>query len=82
MTYMLAHRQFLKQQLYSLRMESMTMIKQLTEFNKILNGLVNNQDEDNTLLLLCTIPRSFEHFKDTMLYAKELAIPWRKSKKC
>jgi len=72
----LAHRQFLKQQLYSFKMvESKTVMKQLTEFNKILVDLenieVHLEDEDKTLLLLCALLRSFESFKDTILYGKE-----------
>ena len=72
MTKSLAHRQFLKQQLYTFKMvESKTV----TEFNKILNDLENIEvqleDEDKAILLLCALPRSFEFFKDTMLYGKE-----------
>jgi len=76
MTKSLAHRQFLKQQLYSFKMvESKTVTEQLTEFNKILDDLENIEvqieDEDKTILLLCALPISFESFKDTMLYGKE-----------
>jgi len=75
----LAHRQFLKQQLYSFKMvESKTVIEQLTEFNKILDDLesieVQIEDEDKAILLLCALSRSFESFKDTMLYGKEGTI--------
>jgi len=42
MTKSLAHRQFLKQQLYSFRMvKSKAIMEQLTEFNKILDDLEN-----------------------------------------
>jgi len=75
----LAHRQCLKQQLYFYRMvESKPIMEQLTEFNKIFDDLanidVNLEDEDKTLHLLCSFPRSFENFKDAMLYGKEGTI--------
>ena len=76
MTKSLAHRQFLKQQLYSFKMvESKAITEQLAEFNKILDDLenieVNLEDEDKAILLLYALPRSFDSFKDTMLYGKE-----------
>jgi len=76
MTKSLAHRQFLKQQLYLFKMvESNAIIEQLTEFNKIFDDLenieVHLEDEDKAILLLCALPRSFESFKNTMLYGKE-----------
>jgi len=53
-------------------------MEQLTEFNKILDNLenidVHLEGEYNTILLLCALPRSFESFKDTMLYGKEGTI--------
>jgi len=79
MTKSLAHMQFLKQQLYSFKMvESKTVTEQLTEFNKILDDLeiieVKLEDEDKALLLFCALPRSFESFKDSMLYGKERTV--------
>jgi len=41
------------------------------KFNQILDDLVNIEakveDEDKALLFLCALPRSYEHFMDTML---------------
>jgi len=58
--------------------ESKIVMEQLTEFNKILDNLenidVHLEGEYNTILLLCALPRSFESFKDTMLYGKEGTI--------
>jgi len=49
--------------------------EQLTKLNKILDDLekivVNLEDEDKAILLLCALPRLFESFKHTMLYGKE-----------
>ncbi|XP_058747135.1 uncharacterized protein LOC131620136 [Vicia villosa] len=75
----LAHRLYLKQQLYSFRMgEKKSIIEQLMEFHKIIDDLknieMNIDDEDNALLLLSSLPRSFEHFKDALLYGNEDTI--------
>ena len=64
MTTSLAHRQFLKQQLYSFKMvESKVIMKQLMVYNKILDDLenidVHLEDEDKAILLMCALPRSF-----------------------
>ena len=56
MTKSLAHRQFLKQQLYSFKMvESKTIMEQLMEFNKILDDLENIEVhlEDAGALVVC-----------------------------
>jgi len=53
MTKSLAHRQFLKQQLYSYKMvESKAIIEQLTEFNQILDDLENIEDA-GALVVCC-----------------------------
>ncbi|MCH81718.1 cytochrome P450 [Trifolium medium] len=53
-------------------------MEQLTEFNKIIDDLmnidVNLEDEGKVLHLLCALSKSFEIFKDTMLYGKEDTI--------
>jgi hypothetical protein len=55
--------------------ESKAIMQNLTKFKKILDDLENIEvhldDEDKAILLLCALPRSFESFKDTMLYGKE-----------
>jgi len=55
--------------------ESKPISDQLAEFNKILDDLanieVNMENEDKALLLLCSLSKSFEHFKDAILYGKE-----------
>ena len=79
MTKSLAHRLCLKQNLYSLwMMENKFVLEQLIEIQKIIDDLDNIQvkieDQDNVLLLLSSLPRSFEHFNDDLLYNKECII--------
>lgn len=53
-------------------------MEQLTEFHKIINDLENIyvkiDVEDNAILLLISLPRSFEHFKDAFHYGKKGTI--------
>lgn len=55
--------------------ESKPIIEQLTKLNKILDDLekteVNVEDEDKSLLMLCSLLKSFENFKERILYEKE-----------
>ena len=58
MTKSLAHRQFLKQQLYSFKMaKSKSIMEQLTEFNKILDDLeiIEVHLEDVGALVVCCL---------------------------
>ena len=67
---------YLKQALYSFKMqEDRTMESQLDVFNKLILDLENIDvtidDEDQALLLLCALPKSFSHFKETLLCERE-----------
>ena len=50
----------------------------MVDFNKILDDLENIEvkleEEDKALLLLNSLPKSFEHFKDAILYGKDQDI--------
>lgn len=52
-----------------------TISEQIDDFNKITDDLVNIdvklEEDDKALLLLNAIPRSYDHFKDAMLYGRE-----------
>ncbi|KOM55736.1 hypothetical protein LR48_Vigan10g162800 [Vigna angularis] len=79
MTRSLAHRLCLKQQLYSFKMtDSRTIEEQLAEFSKIVDDLENIdvrlEDEDKAVILLNALPRTFEHFRDALLYGKDQVI--------
>ncbi|WVZ11552.1 hypothetical protein V8G54_016082 [Vigna mungo] len=79
MTRSLAHRLCLKQQLFSFKMsESRTIEEQIAEFSKIVDDLENIEvkleDEDKAVILLNALPRTFEHFRDALLYGKDQVI--------
>ena len=76
MTKSLVNRLYLKQALYSFKMiEDKVLAEQLDMFNKLILDLENIDvkidDEDQALLLLCALPRSHAHFKETLLYGRE-----------
>ena len=76
MTKSLANHLYLKQALYSFKMqEDINVESQLDVFNKLILDLENIDvtidDEYQTLLLLCALPKSSSHFKETLLYGRE-----------
>lgn len=76
LTKTLANRLHLKQRLFMLRMSEGTSIKSHVDvFNSILMDLENLdikvEDEDQALLLLCSLPPSYKHFRETLIYGRD-----------
>ncbi|GJV01111.1 hypothetical protein Tco_1334680 [Tanacetum coccineum] len=67
---------YLKKKLYKFDMPARRKISEyIDEYNKIVLDLANVEvkfeDEDLALLLLTSLPASYEHFVDTLLYGRE-----------
>ncbi|KAH9762947.1 hypothetical protein KPL70_001004 [Citrus sinensis] len=72
----LAKRLYMKRKLYTFSMkEGTTMRDHVDEFNKLILDLENVnvmlEDEDRALILLSSLPDSYEHFVDTLLYGRQ-----------
>jgi hypothetical protein len=72
----LTNRLFLKQRLYTLRMQEGTpLCDHLDYFNRIILDMKNIDikvdDEDQALILLCSLPDSFDNFVNSMLYGRD-----------
>ncbi|KAL5795047.1 hypothetical protein ACOSP7_003641 [Xanthoceras sorbifolium] len=70
----LTNKLYKKQCLYSLRMSEGTSLgSHIDEFEYLIMDLQNLdvEDEDQALLLLCSLPSSYRHFRETMLYGKD-----------
>ncbi|GKA12355.1 retrotransposon protein, putative, ty1-copia subclass [Tanacetum coccineum] len=76
MTKSLANKLYLNKKLYTFYMlAGRKIFEHIDEFNKIVLDLANIEvkfeDEDLALLLLTSLPASYEHFVDTLLYGCE-----------
>ena len=70
---------YLKKQLYGLRMnEETTVFEHLNFFNKVISELlpvdVKIDEKDKALILLSSLPESYNLIVTTMLYGKETLI--------
>jgi len=78
MTKSLSNKLYLKKQLYWLRSTKEPRCWHLI-FNKVINELLALDikiDEDKALILLSSLPQSYDHITTTMLYGKETFILW------
>ena len=72
----LSNKLYLKKELYSLRMsESTDMLQHLSKFNSLISQLlqfkVTFDDEDKAILLLASLPSSYENLMTTLLYGND-----------
>ena len=80
MTKNLSNKLYLKKQLYELRMtEGTTVLEHLNFFNKVISELLIvdvkiDEEKALMLILLSSLPESFDHIVTTMLYGKETLI--------
>lgn len=79
MTKSLANRLYLKQRLYAYKIkEDQSLEDQIEKFVKILDDLENIEikleEDDKALILLNALPRTYENFKDAILYGREQTI--------
>jgi hypothetical protein len=85
MTKSIANKLRLKERLYIIRMsEGTSMQSHLNEFNSIIVDLesldVKIDDEGKTILLVVSLPPSFNHFKEIMLYGNHTSLSFENVK--
>ncbi|GKC13017.1 hypothetical protein Tco_1009799 [Tanacetum coccineum] len=76
MTKSLANKLYLKKKLFTFYMDSGKKLSEhIDEFNKLIGDLANIDvdidDEDQTLMLLTSLPSSYDNFVKTLLYGRE-----------
>ncbi|GJZ59552.1 retrovirus-related pol polyprotein from transposon TNT 1-94 [Tanacetum coccineum] len=76
MTKSLANKLYLKKKLFTFYMHSSKKLSEhIDEFNKLIGDLANIDididDEDQALMLLTSLPSSYDNFVETLLYGRE-----------
>ncbi|GKC51329.1 hypothetical protein Tco_1074074 [Tanacetum coccineum] len=76
MTKSLANKLYLKKKLFTFYMDSGKKLSEhINEFNKLIGDLANIDididDEDQALMLLTSLPSSYDNFVETLLYGRE-----------
>ena len=79
LTKSLSNKLYLKKQLYGLRInERIMVLKHLNFFNKVISELltvdVKIDEKDKVLILLSSLPQSYDHIVTIMLYDKETLV--------
>ncbi|KAH9677320.1 CCHC-type domain-containing protein [Citrus sinensis] len=72
----LANRLYIKKRMFTLKMpEGSSLDEHLDEFNKVCDTLETIDaafsDEDKALLLISSLPKSYEHFADALMYRRQ-----------